>query len=254
MNTKKEYIKDNLEIINEMISKNTPKFEISRILGVKYQTLNKYLKEFGIDYKGNPSRKGFHRLNERIPIHEYLSDDGKIISASKLRIKLIEEGIKEEKCENCQRTEWMGCKIPLELHHINGNHYDNRLENLQILCSNCHSIIHNYSNVNEKKNIINKTLLKKVLNKETQTAPQEKKQKLKKEKIKRFCIKCGNELKKGQTKYCSKDCYIEDNIKRPSYDELKYKINELNHNLTQIGKFYGVSDVAVKKWIKLYGL
>lgn len=37
-------------------------------------------------------------------------------------------------------TLWQGLKLPLELHHINGNHYDNRLENLQILCPNCHAI------------------------------------------------------------------------------------------------------------------
>ena len=44
----------------------------------------------------------------------------------------------------CNNTEWMGKPIPLELHHINGNKFDNRIENLQILCPNCHSFTDNY--------------------------------------------------------------------------------------------------------------
>ena len=34
--------------------------------------------------------------------------------------------------------------IPLELHHINGVHSDNRIENLQLLCPNCHALTDNY--------------------------------------------------------------------------------------------------------------
>jgi 5-methylcytosine-specific restriction endonuclease McrA len=76
---------------------------------------------------------------------DYINSN-KFIPASRLRRKLIEDGVKENKCERCGNSEWMGEPIPLELHHINGNHYDNRLENLQILCSNCHMQVHGYSN------------------------------------------------------------------------------------------------------------
>ena len=252
MYSKREYIKENLDIINDLISKNTPKFEISRILGVKYETLNKYLKEFGIDYAGNPNRKGILRLSERTPITEFLKNNGKFITAPKLRNRLLEEGFKEEKCEKCNNTNWMGVKIPLELHHINGNHYDNRLENLQILCSNCHSIEHNYSNNSTKISTLNNELLKETLEKETTIYEDKKKEK----KIieKRYCVKCGKELSSSQKKYCSRDCYNIDNKNRPSYEELKVKIVELKHNLCAIGRFYNVSDNAVKKWIKLYGI
>ena len=141
MNSKKEYIESKLDVISEMIDNNAPKFEIARVLGVKYDTLKRYLKIFGIEYSGNPHRKGMPHKEGRTPIEEYLN--GNInVTAHKLRNRLIEEGFKEEKCENCGRTEWMGEKIPLELHHKNMNHYDNRLENLQILCSNCHSLAH----------------------------------------------------------------------------------------------------------------
>ena len=58
--------------------------------------------------------------------------------------RLIEVNLKEHKCERYKRTEWEGNPIPIELHHINGVHSDNRLENLQILCPNCHALTDNY--------------------------------------------------------------------------------------------------------------
>jgi hypothetical protein len=145
MNSKKDYIEENLGLIKNMISQNRPKFEIARELGVKYETLNKHLKNLGIEYAGNQSGKGIPGTNEKKPVEEYLGT-GKFIKASALRNKLIECGLKESKCECCGLDTWMGKKIPLELHHINMNHFDNRLENLQILCANCHAIAHNYCN------------------------------------------------------------------------------------------------------------
>ena len=69
-----------------------------------------------------------------------------------IRNKLLKEGLKEHKCEKCERTEWEGEQIPLELHHLNGDHHDNRLENLQILCPNCHAQTDNYSGKSSNKN------------------------------------------------------------------------------------------------------
>lgn len=149
MNVKRDYVKENLFIINQMIDKNRPKVEIARVLGIKYETLNKYLKEFGIEYIGNQNRKGIPHLEGRVLLEEYFCGR-RNTTASNLRRKLIEEGIKEYKCEKCGRSEWEGKPIPLELHHKNMNHGDNRLENLQILCSNCHSLSHNYSNTKGK--------------------------------------------------------------------------------------------------------
>lgn len=48
------------------------------------------------------------------------------------------------KCENCGNTEWMGQKIPLQIHHIDGDSENNELENLQLLCPNCHALTENY--------------------------------------------------------------------------------------------------------------
>ena len=59
--------------------------------------------------------------------------------------------MKENKCEVCGITEWQGAPIICELHHINGDTTDNRIENLQILCPNCHSQTDNFRRRNVKK-------------------------------------------------------------------------------------------------------
>lgn len=64
--------------------------------------------------------------------------------------RLVENGYKKYKCENaeCGVVDWHSKEIKLQPHHINGKHDDNRLENLQILCSNCHSQTENYDRHN----------------------------------------------------------------------------------------------------------
>lgn len=52
--------------------------------------------------------------------------------------------LRGRKCENCGLTEWLGQPINLEIHHKNGDRSDNSLENLIILCPNCHSYTENF--------------------------------------------------------------------------------------------------------------
>lgn len=149
MYSKEEYIKSKMSVINEMINDKKPKFEIARVIGVKYDTLKKYMKEWGINYSGNQSRKGMPHTEGKTPIEEYFNGNIRI-NACKLKKRLLEEGFKEDRCEKCGLTEWMGEKITLELHHKNMDHYDNSLENLQILCPNCHALVHKQKKSDDK--------------------------------------------------------------------------------------------------------
>lgn len=59
--------------------------------------------------------------------------------------------LRGQKCEHCGLIEWLNQPINLQIHHLNGDHSDNRLENLQLLCPNCHSYTENFTRKNVKK-------------------------------------------------------------------------------------------------------
>ena len=65
-------------------------------------------------------------------------------SSYKIKNILIKAKLKEEVCEKCNLKEWLNNKIPLELHHVDGDRKNNNFENLQLLCPNCHSLTDNY--------------------------------------------------------------------------------------------------------------
>ena len=63
--------------------------------------------------------------------------------------------LRGRKCENFGLEEWLGQPINLEVHHIDGNRKNNELNNLQLLCPNCHSYTSNFRSLNHKKQEIN---------------------------------------------------------------------------------------------------
>lgn len=102
------------------------------------------------------SRSAWHeairtgRLTARshlIPMDELLAR-GRRVSRGHLRGRILKAGLKEERCEECGLTEWRGQPLRVTLHHVNGDGYDNRLENLRFLCPNCHSQTPNFSGRN----------------------------------------------------------------------------------------------------------
>ena len=131
LDSQKDYIISQLELA-------IPRQQLCRELKCKYDTLARRLKLWGVTLK-NPSRKGYARDNQYRPASMYLSKSAPPIQSFKLKIKLLKDGIKAHQCEICNNHEWMGSPIPLELDHINGDHFDNRLENLRLLCPNCHA-------------------------------------------------------------------------------------------------------------------
>jgi hypothetical protein len=61
-----------------------------------------------------------------------------------LKARLLKSGVKQARCEECGLQEWRGKPLPLELHHRNGDTRDNRIENLALVCPNCHSLTPNW--------------------------------------------------------------------------------------------------------------
>lgn len=118
--------------------------------GGNYECVKERVKTLGLTidhFHGQGWNKG-QKLPPKRPIAYYLQENKRVTSNS-LRKRLIAEGLKEHKCESCGITEWMGNPAPIELDHINGNHHDNRLENLRILCPNCHAQTETYRGKNK---------------------------------------------------------------------------------------------------------
>jgi transposase len=85
--------------------------------------------------------------DRKIPLEDLLVT-GRRTGRSHLKARLIEAGLKENRCEICGITEWLGMPLSMQLHHKNGDGSHNRLPNLQLLCANCHSQTDTYGGRN----------------------------------------------------------------------------------------------------------
>jgi DNA-binding CsgD family transcriptional regulator len=83
----------------------------------------------------------------KMPIEELLVA-GRRTSRRHLKVRLTREGIKQNRCERCGISEWLGAALSIHIHHKNGDPHDNRLENLQMLCPNCHAQTDTYGGRN----------------------------------------------------------------------------------------------------------
>ena len=139
------------EEIEQWISEGKTKAQMARDLDCNPKTINAVLKRLGLEYSGNQGCKGLSKSNGHgMTLLEYL-EKSVDVQSNKVRKKLLDEGYKEYRCECCGLSEWLGEPIPLELHHQDGNRFNNTLSNFQLLCPNCHAKTDSYRGKNCSK-------------------------------------------------------------------------------------------------------
>lgn len=153
-------------------------------------------------------------------------------------------GLKEKKCEECGISDtWNGKPLSFELHHVDGDHYNNEISNLQILCPNCHSQTDSY----RRRHSVRKGKSKpNVLSRKT---------------IECVCEYCGKMFladRKGR-RFCSRECYNK-YLKELTYSEgiinkdaLLNVLDEFE-SFTDLAKYFNMSSTGIKNYLKKYDL
>lgn len=244
--------------------------------GGNYNKINNIIKKYNLDISHfiiEPWNKNKAVNIKKLPLNEILIKNSPHKSTYSLKNRLINEGIKEHKCEKCGYTK------KIEMHHINGDSTDNRLENLQILCPTCHSLTNNYrgKNVKGRRHNIPEAYILTPEEIEIHNKAKRIKRKLHLSSISqaieliknndpiindidkkeyRKCIFCGNNITNNKNlKYCSSECYNKDQSKNiPIKQEFINNLINYNVNFTKIGKIYNVTDNTIKKWCRKYEL
>lgn len=186
--------------------------------GTAFKVLKEKLKAYDINYAFMP----IQYISKAIPLEQKLQK-GTNVKSQDLKNQLIKAGLKENKCEICgQLPEWNGKPLVLQLDHINGDHYDNRLENLQVVCPNCHTQTDTFGT----------------------------------KKPKNTCIDCGKEIgrKSIRCQKCSakKNRVLQTRPDKPTKEQLYELIKTKTY--VDIGKMYNVSEAVIRKWCRKYGL
>jgi Zn finger protein HypA/HybF involved in hydrogenase expression len=140
------------ELINA-VKNSTSRRQVLRKLRLKeaggnYTQIKKYITELKLDtrhFTGQGWNKGLSVPRSPVLRLDQILVQKSTFQSHKLKNRLFKEGIKPKRCEECG---WAKIspddRLPLELEHVNGDSSDNRLENLKILCPNCHSLTLTY--------------------------------------------------------------------------------------------------------------
>ena len=199
-------------------------------------------------------------------LKDILVENSSFCNGGRIKKKLIKAGLKEDICEQCdQGPSWFGVHLVLQLDHINGNHTDNRIENLRILCPNCHTQTDTFCSKSCKpvekhkcmdcEKVIRRSFkqCKDCYNDSRKSNPKPTPSKPNKE-----CVDCGGELKTGKERCqeCSRKCSdyrFKKITDRPSEEQVWMDLVECGSMLQlsmHYSKLFGkkISDNAIRKW------
>ncbi|MEO8092116.1 MAG: hypothetical protein ABI726_05360 [bacterium] len=218
-----------------------------RSAGGNWRTLQKYARLWSISVEHfDPAaarRESLRQCNVPRPLAEVMVQ-GSSYSRGNLKQRLFAEGLKERRCELCGLSDvWRGRRMALILDHINGIPDDHRLENLRIVCPNCAATLDTHCGAKNRQ-----------------------------DREPRACLRCGAlfEPHNRRQRYCSGYCGSRWNrigpdgvhvmkgiphpadrrVQRPPYEQLLREIEQTSY--LAVGRKYGVSDNAIRKWVRSY--
>ena len=150
--------KFNNEEFSLIVSSNQSISEIAKKLGYKSKggavtgVIKKRIQDLNLDVNHFNKYSKSSNQNRYKTLNEILIENSTYTNNTSLKKRLLDEKLKEYKCEICNISTWLNKPLSLQLDHINGINNDNRLENLRFICPNCHSQTDTFSGKNASHN------------------------------------------------------------------------------------------------------